>query len=82
MFTRVLIVVLEFLCNEDRCLQLALSILSAVGGFVLCHDVIQVAIGKVDLNQHIPFLVPAVLSAFVGMGWYVLTRQPGETPRI
>lgn len=80
MFVRALIAVLEFFCDEDRRLQLAMGFLSVLAGLVLGIDIIQVATGTFDLNRHIPFIVPIALSAIVGMCWYILRFFPNLTP--
>jgi len=59
--------------NTDKGLRNIVILLAAFGLTVLGIDIYEVVAGKVDLNQHIPFFVPAVFGIFI-----LITLKIGE----
>lgn len=64
--------------QTDTGLRNIIVLLTVVALAILGYDIYEVAAGKVDLNQHLPFFLPVLLGIFILIAWKIGRLTSGD----
>jgi len=67
--------------SSDKGLRSVIVLLAGLAVLIFGYDLYEVVTGQVDLNQHLPFLLPAVFGIFILIAWKIgrMTARDPET---